>query len=551
MPVINIYSKKIVLVDYSYQPLYWGRISQYIIDEFEKIGHDVGTYEEKDPNEVEELLNGCFSILEDSFNSFLSAELRASFYLFIHNFHENSTFIYFQQLRGLQFDSKLESEMAVSRRVTKIILEQACRLDLVSAPSYGKEMMDNYDTFLKIYEELLYIGAMAIELSEFIAQNQIAPFSIGLRINENKDLEVLKFPPYKNIVDYVMTDMQEHNQKVVLNECMSDFKENLDSCGVSQVYDKMVSPLFTWAKQCGSFQFLLLQNVKTTLNNNENIPTQFMDDFFAGLTVTRQNVLTFAKCIRNNQDVDRYMYRPFLEYKVDGQLLYLFGENKWQESFMTLSTNAIPFGILPRDWSRIKYIKKFSLNLKKNNDKVLEEPIWDLLDTYNIKYCKNVVSLVQKNKQHIRVDKQGVGEIDILYLDEAHKEIYVCDCKNNRSRFDWSGWRRDYDAFEHKYKKQLKQKVNWISDNVQLVQEHFEVKFSCELDLSDYEVKGIFLINAPSVYMYNGSFRAFTIHGFEHYLNNTFEAPKFRVDDIGYISHPYFKNALKISEKLD
>lgn len=206
---------------------------------------------------------------------------------------------------------------------------------------------------------------------------------------------------------------------------------------------------------------------------------------------------------------------------------------------------------MPKEWARHKGIRKFVSHLDNTHDAILEDPVNEYLKSQNIMHDSNVKSLEQEG-DNIRVDIEGVGEIDILYLDEAEKIIYVCECKHNRSRFDLNNWKRDYSNFKDKYENQLTKKVNWIKANTLPVQKHFQILYNNpDLDISGYSIKGIFIINAPSVYMYNGMYRTYTIKDFKEKINGTFENIEFMFhnEDSGknfHITYPYFDNLAKV-----
>ncbi len=54
----------------------------------------------RDPAAVVEILRSCFRYLEEKFMALIAAETRASFYLAVHRFHESTTELWLQQLRG-------------------------------------------------------------------------------------------------------------------------------------------------------------------------------------------------------------------------------------------------------------------------------------------------------------------------------------------------------------------------------------------------------------------------------------------------------------------
>jgi len=178
----------------------------------------------------------------------------------------------------------------------------------------------------------------------------------------------------------------------------------------------------------------------------------------------------------------------------------------------------------------------------------LEVPTKTLLAENGFVFDANILTILQEHSNNIRIDKAGIGEIDIIYIDEANERIIVCECKHNRSRFDFNNWRRDYSNFIGSYESQLEKKVDWCTENRNLVNDHFHCKFNdFELDISSFTVDGIFIINAPTLYMYDGKFKAFTLHDFKNRLQNKYIEPTFQFlhvegGEVYEIRHPFFHN---------
>jgi hypothetical protein len=161
---------------------------------------------------------------------------------------------------------------------------------------------------------------------------------------------------------------------------------------------------------------------------------------------------------------------------------------------------------------------------------------------------------MQKSGNNVNI-KNTIGDIDIFFVDEEFKLLYICECKHNRLRFDYNNWKRDYEKFENNYTKQLERKVTWANENKKVIEEHLQIKDPklSELSISDYTIRGIFIINAPTVYMFNGEYKSFTISDINHLLNREYVIPTFSFkkegrDDI-LIEYPYFDNVdLKFDE---
>jgi hypothetical protein len=159
-----------------------------------------------------------------------------------------------------------------------------------------------------------------------------------------------------------------------------------------------------------------------------------------------------------------------------------------------------------------------------------------------------IKSLLDARGNAFTIVTPGLGEIDVIFLNEAEKVIYVCECKNNRPRFDVFYWRSEQRQFAEKYEAQLARKHEWVAANKIRVQEHFNRKFGQRYDFSDWTVEGLFLLMTSSIYKYDGSFLVLTVEDLSSFLENGFV---FRYPSLGFrhrgreeyvIHYPYFKN---------
>lgn len=542
MPIQIVHGKKVVLQNPGYKDKYWPILTQLV---FEKIGNT----EIKNPEEVQSILKECFAKLCTTFEQKLSEEKRASFYIFCHNLHEDSIELFLLQLRKIPLGIN-EEDFAGSRRILKIIIEQSTKLDLVGAPNFFLEIVKNLETYRKLLEELLYIGSWCFIISENIARSQLFETSTGIKIIDN-ELNILTYQPYPELFKYAFLDLPRHDSKVSLSDSIDEFKEIIqDNYNVK--YDDLASFI---QQQITKPEYRLgltkLEPMIKEIIDSLSCDEDFVNDFYAGLTLNKNNCLSIEKCFFNNQSEFRYLYRPILELKVDNVLYNLIGYHKWLESLSQLSTNAFPFGAYPNEWSKHTLLKKFIHRIENTHDKILEDPIIEILKESSFVYDENVESFEQANGININI-KNTVGDIDILFIDREFELIYVCECKHNRSRFDMNNWRRDYSNFKDKYETQLTRKINWTSENKDVIAEHFSIKNNEKLDFSKYEVRGIFIINAPTIYMYNGDYRAFTITDFEELLKRNYRDVKFEFTDENsgekiLIEFPYFDN---IKEKF-
>lgn len=539
MTLIQTHNKKVVLQNPDYKEKYWPILNKLVFDKF-------GNVEVKDPTSVQETLKECFSKLCSIFEEKISEEKRASFYIFCHNLHEDSIELWLLQIQQIPLGID-EEDFASSRRILKIILEQSTKLELVGTPNFFLEIRKNIDNYTTLLEELLYIGSWCIVISENTARSQLFNTSTGIQVIDG-ELNILTYEPYQELFKYVFNDIPKHNSKIVLSDSMIEFKEIVkDNYGVK--YDDLSSFIQQQLKT-PAYRLALskIEHLVKSIIKEFKCDEDFINDFYSGLTVSKNNCLSIESCFFNNQSEFRFTYRPILELYIDGDKYNLIGFHKWLESMTLLSTNSFPFGLYPSEWTKHKEIKKFVHRIENNHDKILENPIIDILNEKSFFNDTNVESFIQPNGQNINI-KNTVGDIDIFFIDIEFELIYVCECKHNRSRFDMNNWRRDYYNFKNTYESQLKRKIDWVENNKNTVETHFKQLYPNDFkaNLRGFDVRGIFVINAPTIYKYNGKYRALTIKDMSDLIDRKYNDVKFLFinennGEETLIEFPYFDN---------
>lgn len=540
MAAILLNGKKVVLPEYTetLKNEYWAKLTN-------NFQPKLGVNEITDTNEVTEILKESFEIFCGEFENAIKELPEASFFLFCNDIHEDSIDLWKKQIEGYSLGID-EEQFAVSRRILKIILERGCSIELKGHDNFVIEIAEKQTIYIEHLEKLLYLGAWCIALSEDVSNSQLFPKSKGIQIQKG-DFTILTYQPYPELFRFIYEDMPRHNSNVQLSNSIIDFKNILKGqMGVD--YDILASFINQKYLHVNyNYSISDIQPLKEGLSEEFGYSMDFINDFYDGLTVSSRNVLTIADCILKNQDGNRFMYRPILEYSIDGKKYNIIGYNKWMESFTTLATNCFPFGLYPEEWKKHQPIKRFVQKVTNEHDSILEAPILSYLKSKSIKVDGNIRSFKTNQGNNIPIEIKGLGEIDLIFIDEKNKVIYIGECKHNRSRFDMNNWKRDYSNFVDKYETQLSNKKKWAEENILIIKEHFEILFDCLIDLNDYTVRACFFINAPTTYMYNGRFRAFTFTDLKNIIEGEVVDTIFRFtnEDTGVsfdIGHPYFEN---------
>src|SRR5690606_2096775 len=496
MPGYNIEGKRIILSDDKYKDTYWTELSELLKDKFFKTEVEI-----TDPKTVGEILKFSFTFFCKKLEEKIQSENRFSFYLFCHNLHEDSIDLHQKQIEGYQLSIN-EEKFAGSRRILKIILEQSTKYDLRGTHNFFMEMREHTLDYCAFLEELIYIGEWAFISSEFLARAQLFPQAIAVSYDEQvREIAFLTYQPYPLFFSYIFSDLNNHNSEVALSDCINDFKALIEDKYSIKYDDLCYFIAEILQKPENRLGVTLFPEIVKKIKANTSGDHTFVDSFYEGLTITKHNALSIEEYFYKNQDIYRHMYRPILEYNIEGKKYHIIGANKWMESLSQLSTNCFPFGIFPPEWKVNNDLKKFIEKVNNTHDKVLQDPISHIIESKKFPFEIDIKSFQTVKNQFVNIDNT-IGDIDIFFLDLKNKKIYVSECKHNRSRFDYNNWRRDYSNFKEKYEKQLQRKVDWAIKNVDVIQNHFKLRKNdpIDIDLSDFEIVGIFIINAPTIY---------------------------------------------------
>lgn len=530
---------EIPFIDFNLSDKFWKVISAPVK---EKHGTNLVT----DPVLVQESLKNSYRVCGELFMDILRNESRASFYLYVQHLLENTFEIYQDILAGNDVPIN-KSEFANIRRTLRIILEQSTKIDLKGTPNFATEIILHKEEYNHTLDELLYIGYQAFAISQDIARSQLFPKSTSIDVNAEGLLAMTASNPYDVLFKYLEQDISKHDKSVELYHNITELIVIWMELGVD--YGELTSFMGQQIDQPG-FRFSVMpkdeyfQEVRDKFNPAGDLAI----NFYEGLMVTRQNVLDFEDCILRSQDIRRITYRPLVEVKIDGLFYIMAGINRWLESLATLTTNALPWGHVADEWKQHKKIKDFVQYLESTHDDVLEDAAVSLLNAEGILNNKSVKSLRKHKGNNYNIEKiAGVGEIDMIFVDQQRKILYVVECKHNKSRFDYFNWKRDYTGFKDKYETQLGNKISFVKEHIEMVLTHLEVIGEISIEAKDsYRVEGIFLINAPTLYMYDAVFPTLTLHNLGDLLKGIYVIPKFSIEmEDGkklMIEQPYFQN---------
>lgn len=527
------------ILTFEYEPFiekYWNTgLSEFLISKY----GNITTY---DHNEVEEILLSCFEYFADKFRTLIKRQDTEIFFHYAFLLHEASIGLYIEQLEGLQLPDDIDSDFPRYRRILKLILEQSCDIELTAKRDI------EYQEALNIMQELYYLGNWLYEFSIYTAYHKMIPNAYFVEFEENiftcgwqNNYGELN----KLLLEYFSIDYETFFDEAALKELKQAIEDNF-----SIDYNKAIGQIPMIKKHFSNRQnqtvepYVLPINLAAECNTSED--NTYL--FYSGLMITKANKLSIEDAVLKPHSEKRYMFRPMLTYTVDDVERSLVGDNKIAESMMVIASNTIHWNTMPEEWLQNKGMVKFMNKKSLEHDRLLEDIIEKIFITNKFPYCRNTKSFRQKNgKSNVKVDIQGLGEIDFIVVNKDIKKIFISDTKYNRARYDAVGYRTDYTNFGG-YEIKIEAKKNWLSNNLQVLQEHLEIMFHINYSILDFEVEAIFFINTPTFYMFNGKYKAITLTRIKEYIEGSWDYPTIKLRDnankqfLNY-THPYFSKA--------
>ncbi len=522
---------------------YWGQLSQYII---EKYGNHHFTKHE----DVESILIDGFDFLVGKFKELILGTKSLKFFLYTFWLHENSIKIYVKILKGYRLEVIDENEFSKYRRVLKLILEQGCDIDFEWDEFPNAEQQEEYN---RIIQELLYLGMWLYEFADLIAFHKMIYECHDVKFENNGSLVIDWRYHFGRAYHNLFPSLSSGYAEGVFDEnAAREFISKIEeSFGIE--YNFAGGIIFKIKEHHRphdpTLQTIQRDILSENLVNAFGITKENADMFYDGLSISRHNKLSVEDSILKPYSTKRHMFRPILVYNINGEERLLVGQEKFTESIMVISTNALHWKAMVDEWSVNERIKNFMNQKSHVHDTILEDSIQEIIENNSLPYCRNVKSFKRHRKNNLRFDNQLAGEIDFIIVNIKQRRILVGEAKYNRARYEGVGFRNDLSNFKSIYEPKLLRKVEFIQNNLMALQEHLEITGQLkDIDLQDFEVEGIFLINTPTFYMFNGDFKAYTLSKLSDFFDGKIVYPelplKYIVDgnEISVkVGHPYFR----------
>jgi len=547
MQVFNIEDEFIILKGIkTAEPKFREILSKLILSKYGK-----GPY----PTEtVTEILFFCKDYYISEFEKIVENEKSYTFYKEIVWMHEQATNLrhseHFKNLpEGLD-----KSYIAEYRRILKMIIEQACYIDMVSGEKRDLEFKERIHP---IINDLLFLGTMVFGVSESIAEQEMIEDATDIAFDKNNLYVFRRRHHYEFIFNHIGDKLESDNPEYIIDKNGdTDFKKAvLDSFGIEydKIWQTIILVMEHFKLKYGDCISAAKDGFLKDIQNYTGSPLDSIEIFLSGMTLTRKNKMSLSNLLKKPHLLNKYLYRPFLLWTINQKEFYVFGTASLYEAEASLYLNAIPWGKMPIEWSNVATFKEYVSRKHDEHDKWLDDNIEKNIKATGLIYQRTVTKLLTK-KQTYSLETKNLGEIDFIIVSPNTKKVFVADCKHLLGRYDMVNQKNDYDHFtedgKHKsYNTRMNLKTQWLIENKTILEEHLQLRFSDpKLSLKEYAIEGVFFVNTPTFYMYNSDLRIYTYDQVKDLVTGNHVDPTFSctIDEedrnIYYsIKYPYFR----------
>lgn len=480
----------------------------------------------------------------DQFERAISKVNNVTFYLFVNNFHSNSIRLWERKLKR-KFKGDYNSVSKI-RRVLKLIIEQSVVIPLKGAPNFDIEIEEKRQEYILILDELIALAHQCVYFCDILAFSKLFP---GITILKIRSLEIEHLYPFNIIMEHVVEDISTHDKEVIVPNYIAEFKTVLKE-KVFLEYDILLGVFSMSIESNRKYVLMKYSELLDEICKVYAFDRVLVNQFYEGLLYTSDTHLCLIDSIVKNQNLNRFLFKPLVSIYVDEESYILFDEYKFRESIVHFSTHSLSFGDIPLAWSSIPALKDYFIKKRQNHDKILEDPVVCEIEKRNYKYSRNVKKFILGYNNIVDINMPNCGEIDLIFISDLSRVIYLCECKHNKPRHDFIGWARDSEKFELEYYGKFRKKINWVNENKIVVLKHFEYLYKCEFtNLEQFIVHPLFIINAPNICMYDSDIDMFTFGEFKLFVEGSYRAQNICIQTDSLmpleIERPFFKNGLK------
>jgi len=505
------------------------------------------------PAVQQEVFTYCQQYFIDEFEKTCEQETSLTFYREIFFLHEQGTDLrrsehYHQLPAGID-----KPYISIYRRVLKLILEKGCDIDMQRGEKRDPDFIRRIQPVLN---DLLHLGEMIYHFTESYAEYSMVEGISQLTFDENDLYQLVREPYLDHVFHHISKDLDRRGEEYVIDPTGSeDFKAAVQAT-FGFDYDKvglLIAALYHKFEreppECivADKPNFLLDAANICEGSRESLAL-----FFSGLILNRANKMPLSQLVRKPYSLNRFLYRPYLEWSVNGAPYLICGIYSLDEASNSLILNAIPWGKYPDEWSKAPGMEKYVHRKREDHDDWLDDQVEKIVTGCGLHYDRNVKT-IQTLGGSLSLVGKDLGEIDFLIISPATKKLLVTECKHLLGRYDMVSWKQDFDHFtgagsKTGYNTRLAAKVKWVFDHRSDAEAHFRRKYKDEsICLEDYEVEGVFVINTPSFYIYNAPYRIYTYHQFEAVITGQHQDPVYTLlyeteDTVMnyWVRYPYF-----------
>lgn len=435
-----------------------------------------------------------------------------------------------------------------------MIIEQACAVEMVKGEKRDQQFRVRIEP---IIDDLLFLGEMLIGVSESLAEQQLIEDVIEVSFDQKNLYTLSRKHHYEFIFSHIANKQETEDPDYVIDQNAGvDFRVAMsENFGIDydHIWQVIVILMENWKQELGDCIAAECEGFLKDLQQYTKQPLEQVQSLLSGLTLTNENKMNLDELLRKPYALNRYLYKPFLIWTINKKQYYVFGIVSLHETENSLLLNAIPWGKFPKEWHDNKGFREYVHRKEDAHDKWLDDIVEENIKTTGLHYQRTVKSFSTKTKSYsMLVD--GLGEIDFIIISPHTKKVYIADCKHLLGRYDMVNQKNDFEHFtkdgkQLSYNNRLKLKVDWMTENMQILEEHFQLRMKKQtLSLAGYSVEGVFFINTPTFYMYNADYRIYTYDQVVEVITGKYADPVFHCvvieDDceIFYpVKYPYFK----------
>lgn len=525
------------------------------------IKEEFGNRTFKRQDQVRDIIRFCLDFYVEKFKKICHEETSLTFYQNVLWFHEQAT-----EIAVLHKDKELSHKIdhkyiSIYRRILKFILETGCEVSMESGEISNQEFINRIDPILN---DLLFIGEMILSFVNFYAEQSMIEDVIVVSFDDEGKYNFSRNHHFESIFGHIIEELGSSLYKTVVDETelygIQDLKKSIKNC-FNIEYDKighMIATIDEQLRSQGDSNGVSWDTYIFNMEKNFSIPKNVAEQFFKGLQLNNDNKMDLLNLACKPYKLNRYLYRPLLIWKVDGNEFSFLGINAWTEALLQYATNAIPWGKAPKEWMKNSCFKNYVHRKEDAHDKWLENATEEIINEIELPYDRNVKTLNHKDGK-TRIDRQGLGEVDFIVISKNTKCIYIIDCKHLMSRYDITNQRNDFNAFvenDKSYNETMSKKLKWFESKKHLITEHL-LKEDNPLykEAKNYNIEGIFVINTPTLYMYKSKYRIYTVDQIkkvflDNFYDKEIEIPNKDGSKTFKVGYPYFKKPEHLSFEL-